>query len=258
VFAYPLRTQTPTGTIGLSPGEQLFVKADVTGPASVSSPILLGIRVFSGPSADLITQKGLTGTGAGLLAISNGQHVLSGVYTVPQGVDQIQVGVWKYMQPRHSATFAVDDAEAIPLDGRGGGVQFHRPSIARGIARYLLPTYAPIDFRDVRRAEENYRHFTAIDPTLTTNSIYAPMRLSIGNWAFALMAFVVLVAAALAGHASRYRSYFLLAMVVAGYCFAEYWRTYLFNFGIIHFMLLTLVLIPIADALVQWARRRFR
>ena len=41
-----------------------------------------------------------------------------------------------------------------------------------------------------------------------------------------------------AGHASRYRSYvFLIALVIA-YCFADWWRIYMLNQGIIQFLIL--------------------
>ena len=58
-------------------------------------------------------------------------------------------------------------------------------------------------------------------------------------------------AAAVSGHASRYQSYFFLAVAVVGYCFAELWRTWIFNFGFIHFLLLALLLVPLLDAAVR-------
>jgi hypothetical protein len=49
---------------------------------------------------------------------------------------------------------------------------------------------------------------------------------------------VAFVAALVAGHASRYRSYVFLAGLVIAYCFLEWWRLYVFNAGIIQFLIL--------------------
>ena len=107
--------------------------------------------------------------------------------------------------------------------------------------------------------EESYRDYVDIESGLTTNSVLAFMYSAVGLWAFPLIAVVSFVAAAVAGHASRYASLFFLAMLVVGYCFAEVWRAYLFNTGIIHFLLITLAAAPLADRFVTaWALPRVR
>ena len=91
-----------------------------------------------------------------------------------------------------------------------------------------------------------------------TPSAFGPMLLSMGGWAFPFILVATLLAGIAAGHATRYRSYLLAAAFVIGYCFADLWRTYLFNYGIIHFLLLTLVAIPFVHPLVLGARERLR
>ena len=49
---------------------------------------------------------------------------------------------------------------------------------------------------------------------------------------------MALVGAVIAGHASRYRSYAFLVSLVIAYCFAEWWRIYMFNQGIVQFLIL--------------------
>jgi hypothetical protein len=164
----------------------------------------------------------------------------------------LEPAVWKAnVPPGAEATLVVDNVAVTPADNR-------RPPLYRSIASYAVPTYLKHDFPDVSARQELYRASTGIASWLTTNSTFAPMFLALGWWSFPFIGLVALAAAALAGHASRYRSHFLLATFVVGYCFSELWRTYLFNFGIIHFLILLLLLIPVADALLQRLRRRFR
>jgi hypothetical protein len=211
--------------------------------------------VYDGPDAGLITQKGIVSLGNTITKVNGrSRSHMQGVYTVPKGVHDLQLGIWQIVQPHNRMAIVVDSADLTPIRSDGSAVQ--KPGLGRGIARYVAPTYFPADFGDVMRLEEHYRHFIDVQENLTTNSVFGPMYLTLGNVAFPFIALIAFLAAILAGHASRYRSYFLLTLVVIGYCFAEFWRTYLFNFGIIHFLLIALVGVPLFDGLVFWLRRQ--
>jgi hypothetical protein len=112
-------------------------------------------------------------------------------------------------------------------------------TIGAGARVYLLPTYLTSGIPgSVNRASERYRRLISISPLLTTNSVLAGMYGVFGLLAFPILGLVALVAAAIAGHASRYRSYVFLGGLVIAYCFSEWWRMYMFNQGIIQFLIL--------------------
>jgi hypothetical protein len=73
-----------------------------------------------------------------------------------------------------------------------------------------------------------------------------------------IIAIACLLGAMFAGHASRYKSHFFLGVFVISYVFTELWRIYLFNFGIIQFLLLVLVLVPFCHPYVVAAGDRLR
>jgi hypothetical protein len=79
-----------------------------------------------------------------------------------------------------------------------------------------------------------------------------------GALAFAVLGFVVLVGGVIAGYASRYRSYVFLAGLVIAYCMAEWWRTYVFNQGIIQFLILALAFWGVfGSSFDRWTRGRW-
>lgn len=137
----------------------------------------------------------------------------------------------------------------------------HWPAIpsttAAGVPAFLLPTYlSSSPPQSVVRAETRYRTLVPSIPlSQSTNSVLAAAYGVFGALAFPVLGFVALVAAAVAGHASRYRSYAFLAGPVIAYCFAEWWRVYAFNAGIVQFLVLSLafwaVIGPDAD---RWSR----
>jgi hypothetical protein len=115
-------------------------------------------------------------------------------------------------------------------------------TVASGSRAYLLPTYLTSNFpASVSRASKRYRSLVSISPLLTTNSVLAGMYGVFGALAFPILGVVALVGALAAGHASRYRSYVFLAGLVIAYCFSEWWRMYMFNQGIIQFLVLAVV-----------------
>lgn len=112
-------------------------------------------------------------------------------------------------------------------------------TVASGARVYLLPTYLTSGVPGpVNLASERYRSVVSISPLLTTNSVLALMYGVFGLLTFPLLGAVAFLAAVVAGHASCYRSYVFLAGLVIAYCFAEWWRMYMFNQGIIQFLVL--------------------
>jgi hypothetical protein len=110
---------------------------------------------------------------------------------------------------------------------------------AAGTRAYILPTYATSGIpASVARASNRYHSLVPIPTILSTNSVLAGMYGVFGVLAFPILGLVALAAAVLAGHASLYRSYAFLAGLVVAYCFAEWWRIYMFNQGIVQFLIL--------------------
>jgi len=134
-------------------------------------------------------------------------------------------------------------------------------TVAAGTRTYLLPTYATSGIPpSVAAASNRYHLLTPIPTILSTNSVLAGMYGVFGVLVFPILGGVAFVAAAIAGHASRYRSYvFLIALIIA-YCFAEWWRIYMFNQGIVQFLIIAVafwaVVGPSADAWTggRWSR----
>jgi hypothetical protein len=114
------------------------------------------------------------------------------------------------------------------------------PSTAASGARvFVLPTYLSSSTPEsVSRGETRYGSVVAIPASYTTPSVLALTWGVFGVLAFPILGFVALVAAAIAGHASRYRSYAFIAGLVVAYCFAEWWRTWVFNTGLTQFLVL--------------------
>jgi hypothetical protein len=133
-------------------------------------------------------------------------------------------------------------------------------TVAAGARAYLLPTYATSGIpASVARASNRYHSLTPIPTILSTNSVLAGMYGVFGLLAFPILGAVALVAAVIAGHASRYRSYAFLAGLVVAYCFAEWWRIYMFNQGIVQFLILAVAVWAIVGPNVDaWTGGRWR
>jgi hypothetical protein len=132
-------------------------------------------------------------------------------------------------------------------------------SAAPGTRVFLLPTYVSKSVpTSVVAGENRYAKIVAIPASQTTNSVLAMTYGVFGALAFAVLGFAVLVAGVVAGHASRYRSYVFLAGLVVAYCLAEWWRTYVLNQGIIHFLILALAFWGVVGASVdRWTGGRW-
>jgi hypothetical protein len=130
---------------------------------------------------------------------------------------------------------------------------------ASGARVFLLPTYFSSGTpAAVSRGETLYGSVVKTPQSYTTPSVLALTWGVFGALAFPILGFVALVAAAIAGHASRYRSYAFLAGLVVAYCFAEWWRTWVFNAGLTQFLVLAVAFWALvggkADA---WTRGRW-
>jgi hypothetical protein len=112
-------------------------------------------------------------------------------------------------------------------------------TVASGTRVFVLPTYLSSSTpASVARAEYRYRSLVSVPRTQSTNSVFAMTYGVFGVLAFPILGLVALLAAAIAGHASRYRSYAFIAGLVVSYCFAEWWRVWVLNTGLVQFLVL--------------------
>lgn len=112
--------------------------------------------------------------------------------------------------------------------------------MAAGVARIITPSF--FTAADAGSNTGWYRGRVSIEDGLTTNSALASIYGQLGFWwGLLAMGGVSFIAGWFMGHFSRYRSYMALGAFVAGYCFAELWRLYLFAEGIVWFLVIALV-----------------
>jgi hypothetical protein len=132
-------------------------------------------------------------------------------------------------------------------------------SAAAGARVFVLPTYLSSGTPEsVSRGETAYGSVVAVPESYTTPSVLAVTWGVFGVLAFPVLGVVALVAAALAGHASRYRSYAFLAGLVVAYCFSEWWRTWVFNTGVPQFLVLAIAFWALVGAKAdEWTRGRW-
>jgi hypothetical protein len=118
-----------------------------------------------------------------------------------------------------------------------------------GVRVFVVPTYFSSSTpASVVKAEVKYKSVVSIPASQTTNSVLVLTYGVFGALAFPILGFVLLIAAAISGHASRYRSYAFLAGLVAAYCFAEWWRTWVFNTGLVQFLVLAIAFWAVVGA----------
>jgi hypothetical protein len=241
--------------VPVAAGDRLLLRAFVSGPASRGSPIHLGVRLANGS----VTEDGLSPRGGGLTLRRKAiRRLLEGDYITPRNTSTIQLAVWKERIPPHTAAqIAIDDASVV----RRSTVPMEKPPLFRSLTSYLAPTYLQPNYKDVEDAENDYRRYVAIEATLTTNSAFAAMYGSLGTtWAFCVIGAICFLGSAFAGHASRYSSVFFLGVFILTYVFAELWRVYLFNYGIIQFLLVLLIVLPLIHTWLNdlWGRLGLR
>jgi hypothetical protein len=232
----------------LRSGERYLLRVYVSGAASRGRPLRLGVRLPSG----VVSQADIRPVRNGVVKVTGASGwLMEGVFTAPRGLESIQLVLYQASgsEPRR---FGADAAVLGPVAVAGAD----QPSFAKAALRYVAPTYSRLDVRDVLDREETYRSYVDIEGNLTTNSVFVSMSQSLSWASLVVMATIAFSAAALAGHASRYSSLFVLTAVVVAYCFAELWRVYLFNAGIVHCLVLALVATPLLHGAIASMRRR--
>jgi hypothetical protein len=135
-----------------------------------------------------------------------------------------------YVGAPFQVAIATTRDESVHLDGA---------ETVDGAERLLTPTFFGSQ-ESAAPGSEWYRGRVSIELGLTTNSALAQVYGLAGLWALPLVGFLYAVAGFVMGHLSRYRSHMALGTFVIGYCFAETWRIYLLNQGIVWFLLLAL------------------
>jgi hypothetical protein len=133
------------------------------------------------------------------------------------------------------------------------------PTAGPGVRVFVVPTYLSSSTpASVVKAEVKYKSIVSIPASQTTNSVLVLTYGVFGALSFPILGFVLLIAAAISGHASRYRSYAFLAGLVAAYCFAEWWRTWVFNTGLVQFLVLVIAFWAVVGASAdQWTGGRW-
>jgi len=100
---------------------------------------------------------------------------------------------------------------------------------------------------------DNVSRFTGINHSLTTNSALLRLVGQHGYWSFPIMIFTSAIAAFLMGIVYRQRNnYLILIYFILLYCFAEIWRVFIFNAGIIITLLVFSFLAPFASVGIKW------
>lgn len=116
------------------------------------------------------------------------------------------------------------------------------------ILSYVVPSYfvngetlASLSERALYEGIHTYREAAGLRSGLTTNSAFADM-IAVGGWAaWIYVAFVTLISAFLIGHFMRYKSVLMkVAAFTLLYAFAELWRVFIFNTGLVNFILISM------------------
>jgi hypothetical protein len=145
-----------------------------------------------------------------------------------------------YLGTPMQAAVGVADAVGNGLIGRGVTGEL-------SVWGLLIPTYF-VDPDSVYRPRP-YMSFVDVRSNLTTNSVFADVGVDYGLAGLATALVMILAAAILVGHFQNYANYVRVAGAVALYAFAEVWRVYLFNVGILHALLVVTIVAALPVAL---------
>ena len=204
--------------------------------------LLLGLVVHRSPNARIPVRWLIAGlvlfwfATSGLNYVRNAQFYRN-VYQVDDPMTMNAYETIAYL----GAPFQV----SVGVAGQGDDDFPGAGTVASGIAGFLTPSYVASPSGALTDREDSYRSYVDVEPGLTTNSVLSVMYGAIGLWCLALAAAIAAATGFVVGHASRYRSYFFLAGYAAAYCFAEVWRVFLFNAGIVQFLVLAFALLPL-------------
>lgn len=119
------------------------------------------------------------------------------------------------------------------------------------IMYYLVPTYLHEILQIKSNPSYDYREFINIEDSLTTNSALTHLYSSMGGVSFPFMLIIVVSFAFLSGVFSTYSSMLFIVHYLICYCFAEIWRIYMFNTGIIHILILTIIVILFLNLFIK-------
>lgn len=146
--------------------------------------------------------------------------------------------VGRYMGTGAQVAAAVESSGTMSVFSGGGS-----KSPWEGWYVYAVPTYLDPSLATLASPDEGqrYREVVKVNPGLTTNSVIAEAAGVLGVWSLFVLAPLVAISAGFVGHFARYRSPALLVAPVAGYALLELWRVWLFNAGVIHFIVLALL-----------------
>jgi hypothetical protein len=123
----------------------------------------------------------------------------------------------------------------------------------------VAPTF--IDFKKVNLGtgtyNERYGPDVSIASNLTTNSAFADTYVKYGWWGLAYTVLILAIAAFGFGVFARYRSVIGVIAALLLYGFAEYWRIFLYNQGILIFLLLASIAAAIFALALPWSLERW-
>lgn len=106
--------------------------------------------------------------------------------------------------------------------------------------------------------ETRYGDGVSVAKNLTTNSAFADNYIRYGWWGISYTVLALAIAGFAFGALSRYRSIVAVFSAVLLYGFAEYWRIFLFNQGILIYLLLATTAGVIFALTLPWATKRLR
>jgi len=209
--------------------------------------ILVGIIVRERPDARVSLKQLVLGACAFFLVLTplnyyRNAHYYQTEYHLTSPLVMNAYEMTAYLGAPFQAAVGVASAANAPTPSTSEAIQ--------AAVAYGVPTYIPVSRDAVDASATSFRSYVDVDPALTTDSVLAALFSAMGWWSLPFIAVVAFLAGAVMGHASGYRSLASLAMIVVGYAFAETWRVYLFNAGIIQFIVLTIAIAPV----VVWRR----
>jgi len=109
------------------------------------------------------------------------------------------------------------------------------------------------EFEQIILYPENVSRFTGINHSLTTNSALLQLVREHGYYSFLIMFLAVSISSFLMGMFYRQRNnYLILIYFVLLYCFAEIWRVFIFNAGIVMTLLVFSIAAPFASMFIKW------
>jgi hypothetical protein len=118
-------------------------------------------------------------------------------------------------------------------------------SVVDHVSYLVVPTYFVSDSGQLNDDQHVYNGVVDVDPGLTTNTILAATLPTIGWWIFPLVAAACFVGSGLVRYFGRFGGAASLVAPTLAYPFVEFWRIWLFNAGVVHFVALLLLVLAL-------------